>query len=82
MLARLVSRPFDNEEWVFEVKWDGVRSFLFFDKAKALTKLQSRSGNEITHRYPKILESSRAAIAWPVCINTNWMIWLGLLNTA
>ena len=43
MLARLVSRPFDNEEWVFEVKWDGVRSFLFFDKAKALTKLQSKA---------------------------------------
>lgn len=62
MLARLVSRPFNNKEWVFEVKWDGVRSFLFFDKANAIIKLQSRSGNEITHRYPEILESSRSAI--------------------
>ena len=62
MLARLVSRPFNNKDWVFEVKWDGVRSFLFFDKANGLTKLQSRSGNEITHRYPEILESSKEAI--------------------
>ena len=38
MLARLVSRPFNNKEWVFEVKWDGVRSFLFFDKANAIIK--------------------------------------------
>ena len=62
MLARLVNRPFDNKEWVFEVKWDGVRSFLFFNKANELTKLQARSGNEITHRYPEIVESSRASI--------------------
>ena len=61
MLARLVSRPFNNKDWVFEVKWDGY-AFLFFDKANGLTKLESRSGNEITHRYPEILESSKEAI--------------------
>jgi bifunctional non-homologous end joining protein LigD len=59
MLARLIDRPFDSQEWVFEVKWDGVRAFLFLDKTKGLVRLQSRSGNEITHRYPEIIESAK-----------------------
>jgi bifunctional non-homologous end joining protein LigD len=62
MLARLIDRPFDSQEWVFEVKWDGVRAFLFLDKTKGLVRLQSRSGNEITHRYPEIIDSAKRNI--------------------
>ena len=28
MLARAIDKPFNNKEWVFEVKWDGVRAIL------------------------------------------------------
>jgi bifunctional non-homologous end joining protein LigD len=34
MLSTLVDKPFDNKDWVFEVKWDGVRSILFLHKKK------------------------------------------------
>ena len=44
MLATLVDEPFNSKDWVFEVKWDGVRSILFFNKLKRTIELQSRSG--------------------------------------
>ena len=39
MLSTHVDKPFDNKDWVFEVKWDGVRSILFLHKKKALLEL-------------------------------------------
>ena len=29
MLATAIDKPFNNKEWVFEVKWDGVRAIAF-----------------------------------------------------
>ena len=26
MLAVLVDQPFDDENWIFEIKWDGYRA--------------------------------------------------------
>ena len=60
MLATPIDKAFDSKEWVFEIKWDGVRAILFLNKkneAKPLIELSSRSGNSITHRYPEIIES-------------------------
>ena len=65
MLATLIDKPFDNKEWVFEVKWDGVRAILFLHKTKGILKIVSRNGKTITHRYPEIIEpvkSSSSAI--------------------
>jgi bifunctional non-homologous end joining protein LigD len=62
MLAEHTDRPFDNKDWVFEVKWDGVRAILLHDKAKAITELQSRNGKYITHRYPEITNAISTAI--------------------
>ena len=53
MLATLVDKPFNNKDWVFEVKWDGIRSIFYFHKPKDILKLQSRNGIDITHRYPE-----------------------------
>ena len=57
MLAGHADAPFDNKEWVFEVKWDGVRAILLQNKAKGITKIQSRNCKDITHRYPEIAEA-------------------------
>jgi bifunctional non-homologous end joining protein LigD len=58
MLAGHIDTPFDNKDWVFEVKWDGVRAILLHDKAKeAITEIQSRNGKNITHRYPEITKA-------------------------
>ena len=55
MLATLVDEAFTSKDWVFEVKWDGVRSILFFNKLKRTIELQSRNGKFITHRYPELV---------------------------
>ena len=57
MLSTLIDRPFDSKEWVFEVKWDGVRSILLFYKSKTILELQSRNGKSITHRYPELIKA-------------------------
>src|ERR687893_2152086 len=62
MLAGHTDRPFDNKDWVFELKWDGVRAILFHNKAKAISEIQSRNGKNITHRYPEITKTIGAVL--------------------
>ena len=57
MLSTLVDKPFDSKDWVFEVKWDGVRSILLFHKSKTILELQSRNGKSVTHRYPELIKA-------------------------
>jgi bifunctional non-homologous end joining protein LigD len=57
MLSTLVDKPFDNKDWVFEIKWDGVRSILLFHKSKRILELQSRNSKSITHRYPELIKA-------------------------
>jgi bifunctional non-homologous end joining protein LigD len=61
MLATLIDKPFDNKEWVFEVKWDGVRAIFFLHKTKGILKIISRNGKTITHRYPEIIEAMKSS---------------------
>ncbi|MGI0029857.1 MAG: non-homologous end-joining DNA ligase [Nitrososphaera sp.] len=62
MLAVPVDKPFDNKDWVFEIKWDGVRSILFLNKSKNILEIQARSGMTITHRYPEIEAIAKSAV--------------------
>lgn len=32
MLATLVDKPFDSDEWTYEIKWDGYRALAFISK--------------------------------------------------
>jgi bifunctional non-homologous end joining protein LigD len=52
MLATLVEEPFDNPQWLFEIKWDGYRSVAFLDGGKA--RLVSRNQNDMTGQYPEL----------------------------
>jgi bifunctional non-homologous end joining protein LigD len=55
MLA-MKSTPFDSEEWIYEVKWDGTRCIAFTDVKKERVRLQNRRLMEITYRYPELVE--------------------------
>ncbi|HET8857168.1 MAG TPA: DNA ligase D [Nitrososphaeraceae archaeon] len=57
MLSTLVDVPFNSKNWVFEVKWDGVRSILFYNKAKGILELQSRNGRSLTYSYPELVDA-------------------------
>jgi bifunctional non-homologous end joining protein LigD len=52
MLATIGDHPFSDPNWLFEIKWDGVRALAWMD-AGVLT-LRARSGTEITQRYPEL----------------------------
>ncbi|HXX97155.1 MAG TPA: DNA ligase D [Candidatus Bathyarchaeia archaeon] len=63
MQGTLVDVPFDSTEWVFEVKWDGVRAILFINKVEHIVELRSRNDKSITHRYPELLSTLKSAIS-------------------
>ena len=52
MLATLIEKPFSDPDWLFEIKWDGVRCLAYLDDGK-LT-LRARSESDITARYPEL----------------------------
>ena len=53
MLATLVDEPFDDKEWVFETKWDGIR--LITEKDGDTVRLWSRNGINVSRRYAALL---------------------------
>jgi bifunctional non-homologous end joining protein LigD len=55
MLATLIKQPFTDEDYVFEVKWDGYRIIALSNGGKV--KLQSRGGEDYTRKYPSIAKA-------------------------
>src|SRR5215467_4993881 len=65
MLATTLDRPFSDPGWLFEIKWDGVRTLARI--AEGQLKLVSRNGIDVTTQYPELVElpkvlSAREAI--------------------
>jgi bifunctional non-homologous end joining protein LigD len=60
MLATLATRPPEGEDWLFEVKYDGVR-VLAERRGDAVTLL-GRSGRVVTGSYPEIVAALRALV--------------------
>jgi bifunctional non-homologous end joining protein LigD len=52
MLATLADRPFSDPNWLFEIKWDGVRALARIENSALV--LRSRNGIDITKRYPEL----------------------------
>jgi bifunctional non-homologous end joining protein LigD len=51
MLARTAHEPPSDDEWAFEIKWDGIRALAHLGDE---LRLVSRSGEDITRRYPEL----------------------------
>ncbi len=54
MLAQETARAFDNNEWLFEIKWDGYRAIA--DISAGNVKLYSRNYKVFNNEYPVIIE--------------------------
>src|SRR5687768_10259670 len=52
MLASLGALPAQEEEFAFEIKWDGVRALAYVEDSHV--HLESRNLNDITARYPEL----------------------------
>ncbi len=60
MLAQARSELVESAEYLYEVKWDGIRALISIDDA-AMT-IRSRSGRDITGLFPELQESRTAFI--------------------
>ena len=52
MLATLVEQPFSDPNWLFEIKWDGVRAMAWISDDGL--RMRSRNNIDITARYPEL----------------------------
>ena len=53
MLARPAPAPFSGDDWLFEIKWDGVRAIATVD---ATLSLRSRNDTELAGQFPELTE--------------------------
>src|SRR3954470_17047491 len=58
MLAKPGPLPPDDDNWAFEIKWDGIRAIATVPGARL--RLTSRRGNDVTARCPELRELGRA----------------------
>ncbi|MCE3278532.1 MAG: ligase [Bacteroidetes bacterium] len=55
MLATLVDKPFEEEGWVYEVKWDGYRAVAFCNKKKV--DLKSRNDKSFNDKFYPVVKT-------------------------
>ena len=54
MLAKLHDKPFDDPDWIYEIKWDGYRAIA--EVGKKSLRLYSRNGLSFSEAYPVIYD--------------------------
>jgi bifunctional non-homologous end joining protein LigD len=59
MLATLVDRPFNDPDWIFEVKWDGYRAIAVMNGKSVM--LQSRNDKSFNEKFYPVYE---ALVKW------------------
>jgi bifunctional non-homologous end joining protein LigD len=60
MLAKAgpVPSPREDDQWAYEIKWDGIRAVVFSEPGRM--RLVTRNGNDVTARYPELARMNRA----------------------
>ncbi len=53
MLPTLTDTPFDDDEWLFELKWDGIRAICTI-RGKGECELVSRNGLSLNKKFPEL----------------------------
>lgn len=66
MMATLVDEPFDDDDWIFEPKWDGVRAIA---TCADETMLLSRSLRDITTSYPELARLHQQIVAFEAVVD-------------
>ena len=53
MLAQLAETPFNSKEWIFEIKWDGIRAISYLNDKLSI---RSRNEKELKYNFPELEE--------------------------
>jgi len=67
MLTTLVDEPFDDDRWLFELKWDGYRAVAVVEKDGVT--LTSRTGKDLLHQFAEMKTVARAFRSIPVVVD-------------
>ena len=68
MLATLVDEPFDDEEWLFEIKWDGYRAICTVHEDGSV-ELISRNGLDFLSKFPSLRALANAWTTLPIVVD-------------
>lgn len=55
MLATLVDKPFDDPDWIYEIKWDGYRALAFLNNGEI--ELSSRNNKSFNEKFYPIYKA-------------------------
>jgi bifunctional non-homologous end joining protein LigD len=53
MLAQTADAPFNSKDWIFEIKWDGIRAISYVDNE---VSIRSRNDKEMKQNFPEIVD--------------------------
>jgi bifunctional non-homologous end joining protein LigD len=73
-LCTLVAKPFDDDAWLFEIKWDGYRAICTVDENGKLS-LHSRNGGDLLRRFPQMAGLARVWKSVPIEVDGE-IVWL------
>jgi bifunctional non-homologous end joining protein LigD len=68
MLATLVDAPFDDDDWVFELKWDGIRAICTVGEDGHVVAL-SRNDKDLLPRFPALGGLAKALRKKPAIVD-------------
>ena len=68
MLATAIDGPFDDPEWLFELKWDGYRGLARIERDGTVT-IASRNGNDFTAKFAELAALADAFSERPAIVD-------------
>ncbi len=68
MLATLVDEPFDDDDWLFEIKWDGYRAICTV-REDGSVELFSRNGLDFLKKFPEMSALGSAWTTLPIVVD-------------
>ena len=68
MLATLIDEPFDDPQWLFEIKWDGYRAICTVHEDGTM-ELVSRNGLDLLKKFPELSALANAWTTLPIIVD-------------
>jgi bifunctional non-homologous end joining protein LigD len=68
MLCSVVPKPFDDAQWLFELKWDGYRAIATIS-ADGSVVLESRTGKNLLATFPELADLGHAFRSLPIVVD-------------
>jgi bifunctional non-homologous end joining protein LigD len=68
MLATAVDAAFDDDNWFFELKWDGYRGIVRIETDGSVS-IASRNGNDLTAKFPELAALATAFNERPLIVD-------------